>query len=122
MSMRIQEVLSNCCDGIKDFASSAASWIGKTVTATGSFLIEGTAKVAQLVKPHFDKFRTFAQENRQALIVAAVAFAVGAIISTVVNDVFCRNTDPTTPPPGTGVTAGATGAGTAVPVVVAPVV
>ena len=68
MSMRIQDVLSSCCDGIKDFASSAASWIGKTVTATGSFVVEGTAKVAQFVRPHFDSFRTFAQENRQYIL------------------------------------------------------
>ena len=110
MSMRIQDALSNCCEGIKDFASTAASWIGKTVTATGSFLVEGTAKVAEFVKPHFQNLRTFAQENKQSILIAAVAFAVGAVATAVVTNVFCRgtNTPVTTAASTTAATTGVT--------------
>ena len=91
MSMRIQDALSNCCEGIKDFATSAAAWIGRTVSAVGSFIGETASKVAEFVKPHFERLKTFAQENRQPIIIAAVAFAVGAIVTAVVNNVLCRS-------------------------------
>ncbi len=90
--MRIQDALSNCCEGMKDFASSAATWIGKTVSAVGSFIAETAGKVAEFVKPHFQNLRTFAQENKQPIIIAAIAFAVGAILTTIVNNVFCSHT------------------------------
>lgn len=96
MSMRIQDALSNCCEGIKEFASSAATWIGKTVSAIGSYLAEMAAKVAQFVKPHFEQLKTFAQENKQAIIVASIAFAIGAVLTTVINSVFCSSTQPAT--------------------------
>lgn len=96
MSMRIQDALSNCCEGIKEFASSAVNWIGKTVTTIGSYLAEMAAKVAQFVKPHFEHLKTFAQENKQSIIIASIAFAVGAVLTTIVNNVFCSNTQPAT--------------------------
>ena len=92
MTMRIQDALSNCCEGIKDFASSAASWIGKTVSAIGSYLAEMAAKVAQFVKPHFEQLKTFAQENKQSIIIASIAFAIGAVLTTIINNVFCSST------------------------------
>ena len=104
MSMRIQDALSNCCEGVKNFASSAASWIGKTVTAAGSFLIEGAQKIAEFVKPHFEHLKTFAQENKQSLIIAGVAFTIGAIVTAVITNVFNRGTE-TTPTAPTGTTA-----------------
>ncbi len=106
MSMRIQDALSNCCEGFKDFASSAVSWIGKTVTATGSFIVEGASKVAEFVKPHFEHIKTFAQENRQSILIAAIGFTVGAIASAVVTNVFCR---------GTGANPASTAATSAIP-------
>lgn len=101
MSMRIQEALSNCCEGIKDFASSAATWIGKTVSAAGSFLSETASKVAKFVKPHFENLKKFAQENKQSLIIAGVAFAIGAVLTAIISNVFCKgtNTTPTTTTP-----------------------
>jgi len=92
--MRIQDALSNCCEGIKEFASSAATWIGKTVSAIGSYLAEMAAKVAQFVKPHFEQLKTFAQENKQAIIIASIAVAIGAVLATVINSVFCSSTQP----------------------------
>ncbi len=65
--MRIQDALSNCCEGIKEFASAAANWIGKTVSATGAFIAEIAAKVAEFVKPHFEHLKTFAQEHKDML-------------------------------------------------------
>jgi hypothetical protein len=75
--MRIQDGLSNCCKGIKDFASSAVNWIGKTVTAAGSFIAERAAKIAEFVKPHFEHLKTFVHENKQPLTIAGVAVAAG---------------------------------------------
>jgi hypothetical protein len=95
MSMRIQDALSNCCEGIKDFASSTASWIGKTVTATGAFFTESATKVAEFVKPHFENIKTFAQENQQSIVIAAAAFTIGAIATAVITNVFCRGTNTT---------------------------
>ncbi len=92
MSMRIQDALSNCCEGIKEFASSAANWIGKTASAIGSYLAEMAAKVAQFVKPHFEQLKTFAQENKQSIIIASIGFAIGAVLTTIINNVFCSNT------------------------------
>ena len=96
MSMRVQDALSNCCEGIRDFVSTAASWIGKTVSAIGSYLAEMAAKVAQFVKPYFEQLRTFAQENRQSIIIASIAFAIGAVLTTIINNVFCSSTPPAT--------------------------
>lgn len=103
MSMRIQDALSNCCGGIKNFVSAPACWIGKTVTATGAYIAEVATKVAEFVKPHFENLKTFAQENRQSIIIATVAFTVGAIATAVITNVFCRGTD-TTPPETSGTT------------------
>lgn len=94
MSMRIQDALSNCCEGIKEFAASAASWIGRTVSAAGTFISETATKVAEFVKPHFERLKTFAQENRQSIMIAAIAFAVGAVVTAVVNHVLCRGDTP----------------------------
>ena len=96
MSMRIQDALSNCCEGIKDFASSAASWIGKTVSAIGSYLAEMAAKVAQFVKPHFEHLKTFAQEHKQLLIVGSIGIAIGAVLTMIINNVFCSSTPAST--------------------------
>jgi hypothetical protein len=95
MSMRIQEAFSNCCEGIKDLASATACWIGKTVTATGAFIAEVAHKVAEFVKPHFENIKTFAQENKQSIIIAAVAFTFGAIATAIITNVFCRGTNAT---------------------------
>lgn len=109
MSMRIQDALSNCCEGIKEFAFAAANWFGKTVSATGAFIAEIAAKVAEFIKPHFEHLKTFAQENKQSIIIAAIAFAIGAVLTAVITNVFCRGTG--TPPPAsstTGTTSAAT--------------
>lgn len=95
MSMRIQDALSNCCEGMKDFASSAATWIGKTVSTVSSFIADTAGKVAEFVKPHFQNLKTFAQENKQPIIIAAIALAVGAILTTIVTNVFCSRTSQT---------------------------
>src|SRR5690349_6838521 len=90
--MRIQDALSNCCEGIKEFASTAATWISKTVSNIGSYLADMAAKVAQFVKPHFEQLRTFVQENQQSILIASIAFAVGAVLTVIINNVFCSNT------------------------------
>jgi phage-related protein len=97
--MRIQDACSNCCAGIKEFASNTASWIGKTVTATGAFIAESAEKVAEFVKPYFENLKTFCQENKESILVAAIAFTLGAIAYAIINQVFCRGTN--TPPPAT---------------------
>ncbi len=111
MTMRIQDALSNCCEGIKDFASIAANWIGKTVSATGAFIAEIAAKVAEFVKPHFEHLKSFAQENKQSIVIAAVAFAVGAVLTAVIANVFCRGTHT---PPASSTTHGTTTAASTV--------
>ena len=95
MSMRIQDAISNCCDGIKHAASSTANWIGKTVTTTGSFVIEGARKVAEVVKPHFESLKTFARDNKQSILITAIAFTVGAIATAIMTHLFCRGTGTT---------------------------
>ncbi len=93
--MRIQEALSKCCEGlngIKDFASSAASKIGKNVSTAGSFLSDGIAKVAAFVRPHFENLKSFAQNNQQSLLVAGVAVVIGAIATAVMTHIFQRGT------------------------------
>lgn len=95
MSMRIQEALSKCCEGlngIKDFASSAASRIGKNVSTAGSFLSDGAAKVAEFVKPHFESLKSFAQNNQQSILVAGLVLVAGAIATAIMTQVFQRGT------------------------------
>ena len=93
MSMRIQEALSNFCSSISGFASSAASQIAKFATTIGSAAVETTKKVADFVRPQFENIRTWAQENRQSILVAAVAFTVGAIGTAIAYNVFARGAD-----------------------------
>jgi hypothetical protein len=95
--MKVQDALSSCCDGIKDFAASACAWIGRTVSQIGSFLAEIAAKIAQFVKPHFERLKTFVMENKESVMLAGAACAVGAAIVAVVNHFCCSAT--TTPPP-----------------------
>ena len=98
--MKIQEALSNCCEGVRDFASAAATWIGKTVSNIGSFLSDSVAKIAEFVKPYFEKMKVFAQQNKQPIIIAAIAFTAGSIITAVVSSLYNRTTTTTivTPP------------------------
>jgi hypothetical protein len=93
MSMRIQDALSNCCEGIKNYASASAAWIGKTVTATGAFFTDSAHKVAEYAKTQFENFKTFAQENRRPAIVAAIAFILGAIVTAIITNLFCKATN-----------------------------
>ncbi len=90
--MRIQDAFTNCCDGIKGFASEAGSWIAKTVSTAAEFLGESARKVGEFVKPHFENLKTFAQENKQSIVIAAIAFAIGAIGTAILTQVFCRGT------------------------------
>lgn len=99
--LRIQDALSNCCEGVKDFAFATADWFGKTVSATGNFIAEGAGKVAEFVKPHFENLKTFAQENKESIFVAAIALVIGAIGTAIMSQVFYRGTD-TTPPGSPG--------------------
>lgn len=105
MSMRIQDALSNCCEGVKDFAFATADWIGKTVTATAAFIAEGVEKVAEFVKPHFENIKTFAQENRDSVLIAAIAFTIGVIGTAITTQLFCNGTNT---PPGTSTSSTAT--------------
>ena len=112
MSMRIQDALSNCCEGVKNFGSAAVSWIGKSVTAIGSFISGIAKKIAEFVKPYFERLKTFAQENQQPLIIAAVAFTLGAILTAI----FCRGTGTTPVSTSAGTPAPTSSAGTPAPV------
>ena len=91
--MRVQDAFTNCCEGVKSFASSAVEWMGKTVSAIGAFIADGVKKIAEFVKPHFEHLKTFAQENKQSIIVAAVAFTVGAVLTAIITQVFCRGSN-----------------------------
>lgn len=92
MSMRVQDALSQGCEGVKNFASSAATWFGKTVSAAGTFIADFMSKVAEFVKPHFENLKTFVHENKHNIILATVGFAVGAILATIIANVFCKET------------------------------
>ena len=105
MSMRIQDALSNCCEGVKDFAFATADWIGKTVTTAAAFIAEGVEKVAEFVKPYFENLKTFAQENRDSILIAAIAFTIGVIGTAITTQFFCNGTN--TPPPGTSTSSAA---------------
>lgn len=99
MSMRIQDACTNCCATVQEYASNAADWIGKTVTATGAFFTEGAKKVADFVKPYFENVSTFARDNENSpFIFAAIGCTIGAILTAIITNVFCRSTDPSTPP------------------------
>ena len=108
--MRIQDALSNCCEGIKDFASVTANKVGKITTAIGNCIGETARKAADFAKPQFENFKTFAQENRQPIIISAVAFAVGVATAIIMSKVFCRGTN-TVSSTGTTLTGATAGTG-----------
>jgi hypothetical protein len=93
MSMRIQDACSNCCDGIREFASQAAAWISQAASNTGNFITETTAKVAEFIKPQFENLRALAKENKQGIIIASVAFGIGAALAAAISTVFCKETN-----------------------------
>jgi hypothetical protein len=101
--MRIQDALSNCCDGAKSFASGAVEWMSKAVTATGAFIGDSARKVADFAKPHFENLKTFAQQNRESLVIGTIGVAIGAVVTAIIAQVFCRGT-------GTPVTGSTTAA------------
>ncbi len=94
MTMRIQDTLSNCCEGIKEFASAAFTWIGRTVSAIGASLYDMAMKVGQFVRPYFEQLRNFVQNNQQMVIIGVIGAAVGGLLVTIINSVFCRQTQP----------------------------
>lgn len=107
MSMGISEALAKCCEGAKEFALTAATWMGKTVTVVGSYLastaqtvgsffMSTAAKIAEFVKPHFEQLKTFAQENKQSIIIAAVACCVGSVLTAIFSRVCCSSGAPAT--------------------------
>ena len=100
MSMRVQDTFSNCCAGIKDFFSATAAWIGKSVTTAGAYVMNGAKKAAEVAKPHLENMKTYAQQNKESVLIGAIAFTVGAIASALIYNVFCRGTN-TPPPPAT---------------------
>lgn len=93
-SMRIQEAFTNCCEGMKDFASQAASGVANALTTVGSAAAETLQKVAKLAQPHFDKLMKFGQENKQSILIAAIACAFGAIATVVFSRVCSREQTP----------------------------
>ena len=92
MSMRIQDAFTNCCDGVKIFASEAGNWISGTASTIAKFVGESVQKVAEFIKPHFENLKTFSQENKQSIIIASIAFAIGAVATAIITQVFCRGT------------------------------
>jgi hypothetical protein len=92
--MRIQDACSNCCTGIKEFASIAVSKIGRTITAVGHCIGESARKAAEVAKPHFESLKVFAQEHRRDIVITTVAVIIGAIGAAIINKIFCRATDP----------------------------
>lgn len=103
MVTRIQDACSNICEGAREFASAAGEWISKTVTTTSAYIGDIAHKVAEFARPYFENLKTFAQENKQSLLIAGVAFAVGSLLSAIIANVFCRGTN-TTSPAGTTTT------------------
>lgn len=110
MSMQVQNLLYNCYEGIKDFASHATSWTGKTMSAAGSFVVEGASKVAEYAKDYLSRLKDYVQGNKEGVIIAVVAAVGGALGYALISQVFCRgtNTTPaatTTAAPAQGATA-----------------
>ena len=91
--MRIQEALTGCCGGIKQFGANAVDWVGKTGSAVGSFIMDGARKVADFIRPFFESVKQFYQENQDSIIVATIAFTVGAILTAIISNVFCKGTN-----------------------------
>lgn len=101
MSMRIQEALSNCCQGIGAFLSRAGESIGTTVSTVTAYTADYAQKAAEYVQPHFENLKTFVSENRGPILLVTAAAAIGAIAYAVINSIFCRGTNTTrqvTPP------------------------
>jgi hydroxymethylglutaryl-CoA reductase len=104
MSIRVQETASNCCEGVKNFASSAAAWAGRTVTMISSSVRETISKVAEMVKPHFENLRVFIENNKGSIVISAVACLIGAALTAIFTNICCKRSDtgnqvvPTSPP------------------------
>jgi hypothetical protein len=89
--MRIQDALSNCCEAIREFTASSMVWIGQTGSALYATAAETMSKVTEFVRPHFHNLSTLAYEHRVPILIATVAFALGAAISAFVTTVLCRD-------------------------------
>lgn len=101
--MRIQEMMTQCCDGVSKFASgavntlaAAAQWFGKTVTVVGKNVAEYAQKAMEYAKPFFENVKNFVSENRNSILIAGISAIVGAIGFAVLNNVFSRSTAPAT--------------------------
>jgi hypothetical protein len=89
MTGQIQETISNGCQGFTAFCSSAAQWFGRMVTEAGVFISDTASKVAEAAKPYFEHVKTFAQKNGDSIIVGAIAFTLGSIITAAITNFFC---------------------------------
>lgn len=96
MSMTVQEAgtCSTIFQSISNTACSVAEWVGKTVQTIGSTTADYAQKAAEYAKPHFEKLKDFASENRGPILVAAVAAATGAAIYALISSVFCSKATP----------------------------
>jgi hypothetical protein len=71
--------MQQLCQGVSGFATTAASWAGRTVS-TASTQLAGTAqKVATLAQPYFSSMMNFLQSNKGPVLLAVGGAAVGAL-------------------------------------------
>ena len=92
--MRILETMQNCCKGITDFATNAASWAGRTISSISAQIAELAKKVAEFVKPHFEALMNFARENKGTILIALGAAALGAISYALFQSLCCNKQQP----------------------------
>lgn len=110
MSVRIQDGVTNCCAGITEAASQAVQWIGNAASTAGSYVVSTVQKVADFAKPHFNNLKAWAQQNKESLLIAGIAFAVGAILTAITYSLFCQGTTPPTSSGTSALTSSATSA------------
>jgi hypothetical protein len=98
MSMNVQNSSSGYYAGVRNFASTTANKMSRAMNAVGNCIADTARKAADFAKPHFQNLKTFAQENRQPIIISAVAFAVGVVTAIIMSKVFCRGTNTVSSP------------------------
>ncbi len=99
MSMKVMPVLNlDCCQGIKQNATTAGSWIKKTAYSVGSFFSDLGHRVAAFARTYLEKSKTFTKEHKQGVIIGALV-VLAAVAAALIHGIYSKATNPNQPTP-----------------------
>jgi hypothetical protein len=88
MSMRVHDAATACYSQVQHVATTTVAWIGKTVSTVATYFSELVSKIAEFVKPYFDKAMSLAKNNQATLLITAAVVTTVGVVAYFANSFF----------------------------------